>query len=89
MVEARKLISIEKDLAEDLFTSKIHIIERRINDILLRWGESSIDSFFTNIIRDNSKNAEKDCHEMERLVKLYSRLKKLLRELNLNSQIVM
>lgn len=89
MVEARKLISIEKELAEDLFTSKIHIIERRINDILLRWGESSIDSFFTNINRYDSKIAEKDSHEMERLVKLYSRLKKLLRELNLNSQIVM
>lgn len=75
-----KKISIEKELAEDLITSRMHIIDQQINDILLRWGEPNIGLFFEKIARGILNNAEKDGKEMERLLNESDKLKKVLNE---------
>jgi hypothetical protein len=74
-------VSLDKAIVEDLVTSKLHVLQSYIDDILHRWNETSA-KFFLERARDGTiKNAEDDAVELRQLLLEYQKYQAILTHL--------
>jgi len=74
-------VKIDKEIAEDLLTSKLRILQEYINSILTRWKESSTKFFLEKAHIGEYENAEEDAVELRQLLFDYSKFQELLNDL--------
>ena len=71
-------IKLDKEIAEDLITSKLFVLQQYINDILTRWNESSAKDFLEKARTGIYENAEEDAVELRQLLFDYKKLQDIL-----------
>ena len=74
-------IKLDKSLAEELITSKLHIIQKHIDTILNRWNDSNAKNFLEKARSGIHKNAEDDAVELHQLLLDYKKFKDILNTL--------
>jgi len=74
-------VKLDKALAEDLITSKLRILKNYIDEILVRYNESSSKEFLEKVRKGIHKNAEDDAVELRQLLLDYTKLKEILNSL--------
>lgn len=71
-------IKLDKEIAEDLITSKLFVLQQYINDILTRWKETSAKDFLEKARTGIHENAEEDAVELRQLLFDYKKLQDIL-----------
>ena len=74
-------VKLDKNVAEDLITSKMRILQDYINSILKRWNETSTKIFLEKARTGEFENAEEDAVELRQLLLDYSKFQELLKNL--------
>lgn len=74
-------VKLDKALAEDLITSKLRILKQHIDEILVRYNESSSKDFLEKTRNGIYKNAEDDAVELRQLLLDYTKLQEILNNL--------
>ncbi|MFW9879993.1 MAG: hypothetical protein ACFFG0_43520 [Candidatus Thorarchaeota archaeon] len=74
-------VKLDKALAEDLITSKLRILKQHIDQILVRYNESSSKEFLEKTRKGIYKNAEDDAVELRQLLLDYTKLQDILNNL--------
>jgi hypothetical protein len=74
-------VKIDKEIAEDLITSKMKVLQSYIDSILKKWNESSTKKFLKKVRIGELKNAEDDAVELRQLLLDYSKLQELLKSI--------
>ena len=74
-------VKLDKELAEDLITSKLRILKQYIDEILARWNESSSKDFLEKACTGIYKNAEDDAIELSQLLLDYTKYQEILNNL--------
>ena len=75
------LISIEKEILENLVSFKLNRIQKIIQEILDRWKENSTTLFITKARNGTYENAENDAIELRQLLLEEKKLNKLLKKI--------
>ena len=75
------LISIEKEILENLVSFKLNRIQKIIQEILDRWKENSTTLFIEKARNGTYENAENDAIELRQLLLEEKKLNKLLKKL--------
>lgn len=73
-------VKLDKNIAEDLITSKMRILQQQVNSILKRWNETSTRFFLEKARSGEYENAEEDAAELRQLLLDYSKFQELLNE---------
>ena len=60
-------VQLDREIAEDLVSFKLRTIQREINLILTRWGETSIDNFVEKARNGTYEEAENDAIDLRQL----------------------
>jgi hypothetical protein len=71
-------ISIDKDLALDLFRTKLQIIDEKIQNILETWNYREIDAFIEDTKKGNIIESEMDAISLENLRNKRKQIEKLM-----------
>lgn len=71
-------ISIDKDLALDLFRIKLQIIDEKIQNILQTWNYSEIDAFIDDTKKGKIIESEMDAMSLENLRNKRKQIEKLM-----------
>ena len=74
-------VKLDKDLVEDLITSKLGLLKQYIEEILARYNESSSKEFLEKARTGVHVNAEDDAVELRQLLLDYSKLQDILKNL--------
>jgi len=74
-------VKLDKALAEDLITSKLRILKQFIDEILVRYNESSSKEFLEKVRKGIYKNAEDDAVELCQILLDYTKLQEILNNL--------
>ena len=74
-------ISMKKEIAEELITYKLRRIQSIIEEILIRWNETSADKFLQKAKDGTYEEAENDAIDLRQLLLEEEKLQKLLEEL--------
>jgi hypothetical protein len=74
-------VKLDKELAEDLITSKLGLLKQYIDEILARYKESSSKEFLEKARTGVYINAEDDAVELRQLLLDYSKLQEILKNL--------
>ena len=74
-------VKLDKSLAEDLITSKMRLLQQRINDILNCWNETSSKEFLEKAKTGVHENAEDDAIELRQMLADYTKLQEILNKL--------
>ena len=75
------LISIEKEILENLVSFKLNRIQKIIQEILDRWKENSTTLFIEKARNGTYENAENDAIEIRQLLLEEKKLNKLLKKI--------
>ena len=71
-------ISIDKDLALDLFRTKLQIIDEKIQNILQTWNYREIDAFIEDTKNGKIIESEMDAISLENLRNKRKQIEKLM-----------
>ena len=71
-------ISIDRDLALDLFRTKLQIIDGKIQDILQKWNYREIDVFIEDTKKGKIIESEMDAISLENLRNKRKQIEKLM-----------
>ncbi len=71
-------ISIDKDLALDLFRTKLQIIDEKIQNILQTWNYREIDAFIEDTKQGKIIESEMDAISLENLRNKRKQIEKLM-----------
>jgi len=74
-------VSIEKEILEDLLHFKLKRIQALIQEILIRWNETSTTDFIDKARKGIYENAENDAIELRQLLLEEKKLHSLLQNL--------
>ena len=77
------LISIEKEILENLVSFKLNRIQTIIQEILDRWKENSTTLFIEKARNGTYENAENDAIELRQLLLEEKKLNELLKKYNI------
>ncbi len=77
------LVSIEKEILENLVRFKLKRILTNIQEILDRWKENSTTLFIENARNGTYENAENDAIELRQLLLEEKKLNELLKKYNI------
>ena len=77
------LVSIEKEILENLVSFKLKRIQTIIQEILNRWNENSTTLFIKKARNGTYENAENDAIELRQLLLEEKKLNELLKKYNL------
>ena len=71
-------ISMDKDIVEELITTKMRVLQQYIDEILNRWKEISAKKFLEEARTGYLPNAEDDAVELRQLLLDYQKYQELL-----------
>jgi hypothetical protein len=74
-------VSLERAIVEDLVTSKLHVLQNYIDEILRHWNETSAKIFLEKARDGTYKNAEDDAVELRQLLLEYPKYQAILTHL--------
>lgn len=74
-------VKLDKEVAEELITSKMKILQEYIDSILKHWNETSTKKFLEKARSGEFENTEEDAVELRQLLLDYSKYQKLLKEI--------
>lgn len=74
-------VKLDKDLVEDLITSKLGLLKQYIDEILAHYNESSSKEFLEKARTAVYVNTEDDAVELRQLLLDYSKLQEILKSL--------
>lgn len=75
-------VKLEKELAMNLIMSKLNILKQHIDQLLARYNESSSKEFVEKARTGVYANAEDDAVELRQFISEYSKLQKILKNIN-------